>query len=605
MADLKLFLKDAVGLLKSGSQALALMGSKVLEYLYHTRVRTAGGITLDRVDMDKMLNWLIENDLYDDTKLLYLSNAGIVQRTDGVLKYVRTAFDASDNDNDLDGSATASKQPRLVGGIAPNSKPAASNQNGESRYFTHPTISFADNEKWTLTACCSMLGSFFLQGTQDNTLNYIGFISGVFRFVNSLGNQIQFNYKYYNYINKTQIITVVCNNRVISAYVNGSLIGTLSPENSSINYNRIGRGRDSFYNYVNNYSYKLQSSALTPTQVLAEYNLLRSLYPEIESVDIGTQTWASRNFEAVATPLGNVIANVTENGAVEKVTNAADREFSSDTGFWTKSAQVTIGSGVLNIKSTDGSFQSAISPSILTANKYYKLTYSVKRNAGGGLMIAGSIDVLLDSTVGDGKIKIYKSTVANLILKRLGVTDIDVDDVSIQELNWSNSTEIYDAVYTATAGTTAQKEYAALKEAAMWRYPSNNLDYGAVMSKQYNWYAAKLFQYDIDQYNIANPTATWGYHVATNQDYIDIATGLGGSEVAGKKMKMNGTTYWVTDNGTNESGITALGSGIIGADGVDTGYKEITGFWTADEYDADRGYAVTLHDQLDNLILEE
>jgi hypothetical protein len=48
-----------------------------------------------------------------------------------------------------------------------------------------------------------------------------------------------------------------------------------------------------------------------------------------------------------------------------------------------------------------------------------------------------------------------------------------------------------------------------------------------------------------------------------------LADALGGTSVAGGKMKMTGTDYWSTPNtgATNESGFTALGGGFRNTDG--------------------------------------
>ena len=82
------------------------------------------------------------------------------------------------------------------------------------------------------------------------------------------------------------------------------------------------------------------------------------------------------------------------------ITNAADREFSSDTGFWTKTAQVTIAGGVCNIKSTDGSAQGISRSGLLTAGKVYKKTYDIIANRGGSLsIVSGSTTINIDSAV--------------------------------------------------------------------------------------------------------------------------------------------------------------------------------------------------------------
>ena len=74
----------------------------------------------------------------------------------------------------------------------------------------------------------------------------------------------------------------------------------------------------------------IQSGSLTATQVAAEHTLLRSIYPEIPSVVIGSQEWAVDNFRAVATPLGTVIPNVTDAAAWAALTTPAWCSYNND-----------------------------------------------------------------------------------------------------------------------------------------------------------------------------------------------------------------------------------------------------------------------------------
>ena len=147
----------------------------------------------------------------------------------------------------------------------------------------------------------------------------------------------------------------------------------------------------------------------------------------------------------------------------ELITNAADRDFSSDTGFWTKTAQVTIGGGVCNIKSTDGSAQNILRGGLLTIGRVYALYYDIIANRGGAIGTDQMGGITLNSVVGTGKAAYFKCTSATFNIKRAGITDIDIDNVSIKEVGWADSQAIYD-YYISVGKSTLE----ATKAASTW-----------------------------------------------------------------------------------------------------------------------------------------
>lgn len=71
----------------------------------------------------------------------------------------------------------------------------------------------------------------------------------------------------------------------------------------------------------------------------------------------------------------------------------------------------------------------------------------------------------------------------------------------------------------------------------------------------YNWYAV------INERNIAPE----GWHVPSREEWQELIDYLGGEDLAGGKLKEEGTINWKTPNfgGTNESGFTALPTGFV------------------------------------------
>ena len=74
-----------------------------------------------------------------------------------------------------------------------------------------------------------------------------------------------------------------------------------------------------------------------------------------------------------------------------------------------------------------------------------------------------------------------------------------------------------------------------------------------------------------------------GWHLPTEQEWLDLAAELGGAEVAGGKMKLEGTRYWESPNegATNESGFSSLPSGFRGSGGAYNDMGRKTYFWTS------------------------
>lgn len=534
--------------------------------------------------------------LAENTKLIWYAESGDKKRTSTIYSFLTKAYDGSYtkvageivlNKNHLV-QTTELNQPRLVGGIAPNSRLAASNQNGESRYFTHPEIAYAADEAWSFTVAINWNGS-----NNDRSGLFEKSVGGIYNYfdlrlsnlnniyiVNGAGASSN-NYTSSNpIIGKNTIITFVCDNSgLIKLYKNGIFLIERQHADSSIVFSDLFYTANAtrFFNGKLHY-YRIQDGTMPPEDVADEADMISSWLPEVESVVIGSQELTTSNLDVVATVQGNVIANVTGNGAVEKITATADRDFSSNTGWWSMTAGVTIGSGVCNIKSTVGENQYILKTSLTTVGKWYKFNYDIKRNASGNLAIESWADIALESTVGDGKSKIFNAGATTFILKRSGgiVCDVDVDNISLEELNWSNATEIYDAVYAATVGDAAAKEYAALKEAAMWCYYQNDPANGAIYGKIYNKYAIALPSTDIAAYNAANPTAHWGWHLPTRAELTTLAA------QGGNACKMTGEDYWTTDNGLNTNGLTLLGSGYRMADGTFADIKAKTGLIAAD-----------------------
>ena len=511
----------------------------------------------------------------DKTLLLWTPQMGLVVRQDGVLKYISKGVDASQElvdgeyewrENHL-AQPTASQQPRLVGGIAPFSKVAAANLNGESRYFTHPAISFGATDAWSVSFVINPDGagaSFgFLAGSANSGISILN--NGRLLIYNESGTQAISNVGTISKLQgKNNTITLTAlGDGSIKYYENGVYILTLTITSNFIFNGCLTARSDGNFSKISYYS--IQSGAMSDAQVLAEYNLLRSIYPEIETVTIGSKQWSSSNFQAVATPQGNVIQEMQAAVAVEKITQPFTLS------GWYYSGAININSNTFQATSSSGYAYITVLPATY---KYVKIFYDF--TSTGVVSISDGINVFKSgipsgNSSGTFIVKTFNRSSLYIGLTGIGNT-LQINNYSTKELGWAEADEIYNAVYAATSGDAATKEYAALKEAAMWRYPNNSIDKGSWAGKIYNKYAMKLLALDM-------ASANFGYHIPTNAEVAELLAQVGGDT---NKLKYVGLDYWNDAIGTNESGLTLLGTGVITPEGVYTGEKELTGFWTSD-----------------------
>jgi uncharacterized protein (TIGR02145 family) len=101
-------------------------------------------------------------------------------------------------------------------------------------------------------------------------------------------------------------------------------------------------------------------------------------------------------------------------------------------------------------------------------------------------------------------------------------------------------------------------------------YNTDSVGYGAL----YNWYAV----------NTGNICPT-GWHVATNEEWMNLIAYLGGESQAGGKLKETGTGHWLSPNtgATNATGFTSLAGGYRNSSGIYSNIKRSGYWWSASE----------------------
>jgi uncharacterized protein (TIGR02145 family) len=105
---------------------------------------------------------------------------------------------------------------------------------------------------------------------------------------------------------------------------------------------------------------------------------------------------------------------------------------------------------------------------------------------------------------------------------------------------------------TAIPNITDKTDWDALITPGYCWYNNNASTYKATYGAMYNWYAVNT-----------GKLCPVGWHVPTHVEWQILETYLGGSSVAGSKLKESGITHWKSPNtgATNETGFTALPGG--------------------------------------------
>jgi len=103
----------------------------------------------------------------------------------------------------------------------------------------------------------------------------------------------------------------------------------------------------------------------------------------------------------------------------------------------------------------------------------------------------------------------------------------------------------------------------------------NDANNATTYGRLYNWYAV----------NDPSGLVPEGWHVPTGADWQTLVDYLGGSSVAGGKLKETGTTHWRSPNtgATNESGFSALPGGYRNDNGSFYDIGARAGFWSSSE----------------------
>ncbi|HYX05096.1 MAG TPA: fibrobacter succinogenes major paralogous domain-containing protein [Bacteroidales bacterium] len=107
-------------------------------------------------------------------------------------------------------------------------------------------------------------------------------------------------------------------------------------------------------------------------------------------------------------------------------------------------------------------------------------------------------------------------------------------------------------------------------------YNNDSVEYENPYGKLYNWYAVNT-----------DKLCPVGWHVPSDQEWKILIDYLGGTSIAGGKLKDTGTKFWISPNlgATNETGFTALPGGGCDYSGYSWNNSSYGYWWSQTEYD--------------------
>ena len=250
----------------------------------------------------------------------------------------------------------------------------------------------------------------------------------------------------------------------------------------------------------------------------------------------------------------NSISQFTDTSAISggKITNDGGAKIITTGICWSTSPNPSINNTHTTDSLLQGGFTSKIS-SLIQVTKYYVRAY-----ATNSMGISYGNELSFTTT---GKIIDYDGNVYNTVI--VG-TQIWLKQ-NLNTTHYCNG----DAIPNVTDITT----WSHLATGAYCNY-DNNASNATIYGRLYNWYTV----------NTANLCPT-GWHVPSDVEWTTLTTYLGGESIAGGKLKEAGLNHWQNPNiaATNETGFTALPSGLRGNNGNFNNIASSGYWWSSTE----------------------
>ncbi len=273
----------------------------------------------------------------------------------------------------------------------------------------------------------------------------------------------------------------------------------------------------------------------------------------------GIPSWVN-NPQGITT---NIITSLTATSAVSggNIISDGGATITARGVCWSTSPNPTISLSTKTINGTsNGSFVSNLSE--LTSGTTYFVRAYATNSAGttyGNEMSFTTVAVpITNVTDFDGNVYDIITIGSQIWMKQ-----------NLKTIHYQNGDEIPNVTVNSNWATTLTGAYCDY---------NNNAVNSATYGRLYNFYAVA------DVRNLC-PN---GWHVPSDAEWTTLTTYLGGSTIAGGKLKEAGLSHWnaLNDGATNETGFTALPAGYHANYGTYGGLGTLNYFWSSTEYDA-------------------
>lgn len=170
-----------------------------------------------------------------------------------------------------------------------------------------------------------------------------------------------------------------------------------------------------------------------------------------------------------------------------------------------------------------------------------------------------------------------------------------LSEVTIGHQIWTsknlNVNKFRNGEHITQAKTPEEWVNAGLSKQPAWCYHNNDPKNGTLYGKLYNWYAV----------NDPRVLAPKGYHIPDSAEWTILFNFLGGTEIAGKKMKSK-SGWYQNGNGTNEFEFSGLPSSVRGSDIGLFGTIGLNAYWwSSKEENAKQAWALGLNCYYDDV----